>query len=85
MTGVAAQKCGNPDKDFKNQIDVEMPSVKWGTRKAILSDLAVAATYISNNHNQGLILKNSKLKRTELWKRVRKNMDGSIKPPDQQM
>ncbi len=61
MTGVAAQKCGNPDKDFKNQIDVEMPSVKWGTRKAILSDLAVAATYISNNHNQGFDIEKFKV------------------------
>lgn len=53
MTGVAAQKCGNPDLDFKAQINVEMPNVQWGVRKAILSDLAVAATYIANNHNEG--------------------------------
>lgn len=53
MTGVAAQKCGNPDADFEEQINVEMPSVQWGVRKAIMSDLAAAATYISNNHNEG--------------------------------
>ncbi len=53
MTGVAAQKCDNPDPEFKSIIDHEMPYIKWGVRKSILNDLAVAATFISNNHNEG--------------------------------
>ena len=53
MTGVAAQKCGNPEPEFRMEIDHEMPYVEWGTRKGILSDLAVAATYLANNHNEG--------------------------------
>lgn len=53
MTGVAAQMCGNPDADpeFKFKIEKEMPNVKWGTRKAILSDLSPAATFIAYNYN----------------------------------
>lgn len=57
MTGVAAQKCGNPEPEFKYEIEQEMPDVKWGTRKGILSDLAVAATYLANNHNEGFDIK----------------------------
>lgn len=51
MTGVAAQMCGSPDPDFKRKIDEEMPYVTWGTRKAILSDLSPAATFIAYNYN----------------------------------
>lgn len=61
MTGVAAQKCGCPSNDFKIQIENDMEDVTWGTRKAILSDLAVAATYIANNHNEGFELDKFKL------------------------
>lgn len=35
MTGVAAQKCGSPDLDFKTEIESVMPEVQWGERKAI--------------------------------------------------
>lgn len=51
MTGVAAQMCGNPDSDFKHTIEREMPGVEWGARKAILSDLSPAATFIAYNYN----------------------------------
>ena len=51
MTGVAAQLCGNPDPAFKMQLDLEMPYIKWGTRKAVLSDLSPAATLITYNYN----------------------------------
>lgn len=53
MTGVAAQKCKNPDRDFMLQIESTQENVKWGERKAILCDLATAAAYISANYNQG--------------------------------
>ena len=53
MTGVAAQKCKNPDRDFMLQIESTQENVKWGERKAVLCDLAVAAAYISANYNQG--------------------------------
>jgi DNA modification methylase len=51
MTGVAAQMCGNPEPQFKYQIEQEMPGVEWGARKAILSDLSPAATFIAYNYN----------------------------------
>ncbi|MEW6624169.1 MAG: DNA methyltransferase [Bacillota bacterium] len=51
MTGVAAQMCGNPDLEFKMQIEQEMPGVQWGARKAILNDLSPAATFIAYNYN----------------------------------
>lgn len=51
MTGVAAQMCGNPDPEFKFQLEKEMPGIKWGARKAILNDLSPAATFIAYNYN----------------------------------
>ncbi len=51
MTGVAAQMCGNPDSEFKLQVEKEMPYVEWGTRKVILNDLSPAATFIAYNYN----------------------------------
>jgi hypothetical protein len=51
MTGVAAQMCGNPDPAFRMQIEQEMPGIEWGARKAILSDLSPAATFIAYNYN----------------------------------
>ena len=53
MTGVAAQMCGSPSYEFKNQIENEMPSVEWGIRKTILNDLSPIATYISYLFNSG--------------------------------
>lgn len=51
MTGVAVQLCANPDILFKMQIESEIPDVKWGARKAVLSDLSPAATFIAYNYN----------------------------------
>ena len=51
MTGVAAQMCGTPDSAFKIVIEKDMPDVEWGTRKAIISDLSPAATFIAHNYN----------------------------------
>lgn len=53
MTGVAAQFCGCPEHDFRLQIEQEMgkDNVRWGSRKAILSDLSPAATFIAHNYN----------------------------------
>jgi hypothetical protein len=51
MTGVAAQMCGCPDAEFKEKLNKEMPGIEWGARKAILSDLSPAATFIAYNYN----------------------------------
>lgn len=50
MTGVAAEKCGFPDSDYKLMIESVFPNVQWGTRNAIINDLAVAGTHISSNY-----------------------------------
>jgi len=51
MTGVAAQMCGNSDKETVMKINSEMEYVKWGARKAILNDLSPEATFIAYNYN----------------------------------
>lgn len=47
MTGVAAQMCGSPDSSFKYSVESSMKGIKWGARKAILSDLSPMATFLS--------------------------------------
>ncbi|KAF5085479.1 DNA methylase [anaerobic digester metagenome] len=51
MTGVASYMCGHPDNDFKKLIEKENSIVEWGVRKAILSDLSPAATFIAYGYN----------------------------------
>jgi 16S rRNA G966 N2-methylase RsmD len=56
MTGVAAQLCGSPEPDFKDQLEEEwksagLGSVPWGCRRVILDDLDPAATFIAANYN----------------------------------
>ena len=55
MTGVAAQMCGAPTADFKKQVEAEWSAngskPTWGVRRAILSELSPAATFISSNYN----------------------------------
>lgn len=56
MTGVAAQMCGNPDKEFKEEVEREWQSAgvappKWGARRIVLNDLGPAATFIAANYN----------------------------------
>ncbi|TNF32507.1 MAG: DNA methylase [Deltaproteobacteria bacterium] len=53
MTGVAASACGGVDADFKLQVESEfresgLGPIEWGERKAILGDLAPAATFIAH-------------------------------------
>lgn len=56
MTGVAAQWCGAASPAYKHQIGTErqnsgLPPPIWGERRAVLSDLSPAATFISANNN----------------------------------
>lgn len=52
MTGVAAQLCGSVDEQFKYVLRQEVGNdIQFGTRNAILNDLAPAATFISSNYN----------------------------------
>ena len=56
MTGVAAQLCGQPEPDFKAQLEKEwkntgLPAPKWGARVPILVDLSPVANFIAYNLN----------------------------------
>jgi hypothetical protein len=51
MTGLAAQACGMPPNDLRREIEQEMGEVKWGPRRAVLSDLSPAATFIAAGVN----------------------------------
>lgn len=54
MTGVAAQMCQTPDRAHQALINSEMKTVKWGARKAVLSDLAPIATFLASNYTAPL-------------------------------
>ena len=48
MTAVAAQMCGKHDPEMSFAMTGEFLSPNWGERKAIISDLSPAATFISS-------------------------------------
>lgn len=51
MTGVAAQMCGAADSSMQYLLQQELKSdVKFGTRNAVLNDLAPVAGFISGNY-----------------------------------
>lgn len=56
MTGVAAYMCGNPENSFKYQVDNELDGVKWGKRRAILSDLSTIGSFIGYNYSKKIDL-----------------------------
>lgn len=55
MTGVAANKCGNPEPDVKQSIEKtaaeNSSEISWGYRHAICSDLSPIASFIAYNYN----------------------------------
>ena len=51
MTGLAAQMCGADDHALEFDLTGTFMSPNWGKRKAIISDLAPAATYIAAIYN----------------------------------
>lgn len=56
MTSVAADACGNSDQKTKIELEREFSKLgytmrDWGYRKAIVSDLSPAATFLSRNFN----------------------------------
>ncbi|MDU6263678.1 MAG: DNA methyltransferase [Anaerocolumna aminovalerica] len=54
MTGVAANMCAHPEKQFQAMLDADMPYIKWGKRYPILNDLSPAATFIAQNYNMDI-------------------------------
>jgi len=51
MTGVAAQACGAPAGGVRREIEDDMSGVRWGARRAVLSDLSPSATFIAAGLN----------------------------------
>ncbi len=51
MTGVACMLAECADRDLREQIKVDVPDSKWGSRYAVLVDLAPAASCIANAYN----------------------------------
>ena len=72
MTGVAAQMCGNPDIEFKQKIEEEMPGIEWGERKSILNDLSPAATFIAYNYNTPVDVEMFREEAEQILKKVEK-------------
>lgn len=81
MTGVAAQMCGSQDAAAKCQIEQEMFSsnIVWGERKAILNDLAPAATFIAQNYNASYSCDKYDSDAASLLLRVKKKYDWMYK------
>lgn len=56
MTGVATQWCGTAPTSYRHEVEMEwkaagMTPPKWGARRAVLNDLAPAASFIGANYN----------------------------------
>lgn len=56
MTGVAAQYCGVAPPSYRHEIESEWKKAGrrppiWGPRRALLSDLSPAATFMASNYN----------------------------------
>jgi predicted RNA methylase len=56
MTGVAANLCGHPDPELKQQVEAERKKEKlkapvWGTRRVVMGEISPAATFIAANYN----------------------------------
>jgi predicted RNA-binding Zn-ribbon protein involved in translation (DUF1610 family) len=59
MTGVATQLCGVPDEELRAAVERDRraagrPRPEWGERRAFLSDLSPAATFIADSFNRAL-------------------------------
>jgi hypothetical protein len=51
MTGVAAQMCADPEPALRSEVELRAKAhgrtVQWGTRRAVLNDLAPGATFLA--------------------------------------
>ena len=54
QTGVAAQFCGDAEREMQLILDNEVQQTQYGVRNVILNDLSPAATFISFNYNRAL-------------------------------
>ena len=70
MTGVAAQACGKQDESTFGLLQ-ELPYAEIGKRKAIISDLAVAATFFARNFNSSIDYETARLRIDQILNQLR--------------
>ena len=70
MTGVAARYCGSNNSELQISMMNDVPNAKWGSRKAIISDLSPAATFISANQNTSIDINEFVLETESIIKEV---------------
>jgi len=75
MTGVAAQLCGQPEPEFKANLEAEWkkagyPPPKWGARRPILIDLSPVANFIAYNLNLDVSAREFKKAADSFFKKI---------------
>jgi len=75
MTGVAAQLCGQPEPEFKANLEAEWkkagyPPPKWGARRPILIDLSPVANFIAYNLNMDVSAREFKKAADAFFKKI---------------
>lgn len=75
MTGVAAQLCGQPEPEFKANLEAEWkkagyPPPKWGARRPILIDLSPVANFIAYNLNLDVSAREFKKASDSFFKKI---------------
>ena len=75
MTGVAAQMCAEPDRESIYSVSNTNLNVKWGGRKAILSDLSPIASFISSSYNQHIDIGQFQIQAQTILEKAHKKYD----------
>ncbi|OQB94577.1 MAG: DNA methylase [Spirochaetes bacterium ADurb.Bin110] len=75
MTGVAAQLCGQPEAEFKANLEAEWEKAgyeppKWGARRPILIDLSPVANFIAYNLNVDVSVREFKKAADDFFKKI---------------
>lgn len=75
MTGVAAQMFGGNNPSLEYELTGEFSSKKWGTRKAVISDLSPMASFISSIYNMPTDFFSFKNSFEQIYKKVSKECE----------
>ena len=84
MTAVAAQMCGINDAEFSFAMTGEFMPHNWGERKAIISDLAPVATYISSVYSKPLDSKKFKDAFSKIYQKANEQCGWMYKTKDRE-
>jgi len=79
MTGVAAQLCGQPEAEFKANLEAEWEKAgyappKWGSRRPILIDLSPVANFIAYNINLDVSAREFKKAADDFFKKIEEEL-----------